>query len=830
MELARSILGVGGQHDGYSKGAPIADTLSEDEDEPEVSEAVSVRASVFGRNSGYSPSPGGPFSALIPSMWPLDLFASFAQPEDVGCHHECRYDEFGFRLEDEHSPHRKRQASSFTNRIGSVDGTTSGNNDSNDSASPLEIATHRDEWIGYLEFAHSDNTNAELTWHQIDRYLDKTDRLCTMITKKGIPHSLRPQLWMRLSGAFRKRDTSDLNYHDIVKASAGDHQMTSKQIEKDLLRTLPNNICFAKKDSTGIPRLRRILRGIAWLYPDIGYCQGMGMVAGTLLLFLEEEDAFWLLCTIIEDLLPPSYFATTLLGVQADQKVLRALIDTELPQLHALLLEHDIELSLITLQWFLTAFASVLNTRCLLRIWDLFFFHGSILLFQVTLAILHSKESELANLENSAEIFNALSALPGELESSKLEELISSSQKFELYQENIDQLRRKHLAYLMADQGVLLNPESVHNLPKQHLTKRQLKRGKSVVQVILGTATNAMNEESRDELVRTKNIKQTEILVDLREAILQIARHFTSLDPKLKINLTADYSMESHAKDHQQFTIAIGNRQKRAKALLDFERSDNDELGFKKNDIITVVSQKDEHCWIGELNGCRGWFPAKFVKLLDERSKPYSLAGDDTVTEAITDLARGVLCPAIKAVLEYGMRRPSFGQLSISPQHPWQFIEEAASRQVEKDLDSVYSRLVLCKTFRLDEDGKVLSPEELLFRSVQTINVTHDAAQAALDVKLRTLVCLGLNEQLLHLWFEVLCSRVDVVHKWYHPWSFVNSPGWVQIKCELRLLNQFSFNLSPDWELPNKTPPSQEPLREGVRDMLVKHHLFSWDL
>lgn len=85
----------------------------------------------------------------------------------------------------------------------------------------------------------------------------------------------------------------------------------------------------------------------------------------------------------------------------------------------------------------------------------------------MTLAILHSKESELANLENSAEIFNALSALPGELESSKLEELISSSQKFELYQENIDQLRRKHLAYLMADQGVLLNPESVHNLPKQ---------------------------------------------------------------------------------------------------------------------------------------------------------------------------------------------------------------------------------------------------------------------------------------------------------------------------------------------------------------------------
>ena len=39
----------------------------------------------------------------------------------------------------------------------------------------------------------------------------------------------------------------------------------------------------------------------------------------------------------------------------------------------------------------------------------------------------------------------------------------------------------------------------------------------------------------------------------------------------------------------------------------DFERHDDDELGFRKNDIITIVSQKDEHCWVGELNGLRGW-------------------------------------------------------------------------------------------------------------------------------------------------------------------------------------------------------------------------------
>ena len=61
-----------------------------------------------------------------------------------------------------------------------------------------------------------------------------------------------------------------------------------------------------------------------------------------------------------------------------------------------------------------------------------------------------------------------------------------------------------------------------------------------------------------------------------------------------------------------------------------------------------------------------------------------------------------------------------------------------------------------------------------------------------MDVKLRSLICLGLNEQVLHLWLEVLASNEDVVKKYYSQNSFINSPGWVQIKCELRLLSRFA--------------------------------------
>ncbi|XP_037702616.1 small G protein signaling modulator 3 isoform X5 [Choloepus didactylus] len=748
-------------------------------------------------SGGPLPSAGGPFSALTPSMWPRELLAKHAQKEESGEQLELCYDEFGFLME------RAGGADPSSRALPSL---------------PLgEDPQQRLRWQAHLEFTHNHDVG-DLTWDKIAVSLPRSEKLRSLV-RAGIPHSMRPQLWMRLSGALQKKRSSELSYREIVKNSSDDETITAKQIEKDLLRTLPGNACFARAGSIGVARLRRTLRALAWLYPEIGYCQGTGMVAACLLLFLEEEDAFWMMCAIVEDLLPASYFSTSLLGVQTDQRVLRHLIVQYLPRLDKLLQEHDIELSLITLHWFLTAFASVVHVRLLLRIWDLFFYEGSLVLFQTTLGMLRLKEEELIQSENSASIFNTLSDIPSQMEDAEL--LLGEAVRLagSLTDMAVETQRRKHLAYLVADQAQLLGPSAPGSLSQ--VVRRRTQRRKS------GLSSLLFGEDDLEAL-KAKNIKQTELVADLREAILRVAHHFQCTDPKnCGVELTPDYSMESHQRDHENYVACSRSHRRRAKALLDFERHDDDELGFRKNDIITVVSQKDEHCWVGELNGLRGWFPAKFVEVLDERSKEYSIAGDDSVTEGVTDLVRGTLCPALKALLEHGLKKPS---LLGGACHPWLFIEEAAGREVERDFDSVYSRLVLCKTYRLDEDGKVLTPEELLYRAVQSVNVTHDAAHAQMDVKLRSLICVGLNEQVLHLWLEVLCSSLPTVEKWYQPWSFLRSPGWVQIKCELRVLCCFAFSLSQDWELPAKREEQKQPLKEGVQDMLVKHHLFSWDI
>uniref|UniRef100_A0A452UF83 Small G protein signaling modulator 3 n=1 Tax=Ursus maritimus TaxID=29073 RepID=A0A452UF83_URSMA len=700
-------------------------------------------------SGNHIPSASGPFSALTPSMWPQETLAKYTQKEESVEPPEFCYDEFGFRVDKEDG------ANPSSSKVR--------------GASLLEDPPQRLRWQAHLEFTHNHDVG-DLTWDKIAVSLPRSEKLRSLVLA-GIPHSMRPQLWMRLSGALQKKRNSELSYREMVKNSSNDETIAAKQ------------------------------------------------VAACLLLFLEEEDAFWMMCAIIEDLLPASYFSTTLLGVQTDQRVLRHLIVQYLPRLDKLLQEHDIELSLITLHWFLTAFASVVHIKLLLRLWDLFFYEGSLVLFQTTLGMLRLKEEELIQSENSASIFNTLSDIPSQIEDAEL--LLGEAMRLagSLTDVAVETQRRKHLAYLIADQGQLLGTSATTNLSQ--VVRRRTQRRKSGI-------TSLLFGEDDLEALKAKNIKQTELVADLREAILRVARHFQCTDPKnCSVELSPDYSMESHQRDHENYVACSRSHRRRAKALLDFERHDDDELGFRKNDIITIISQKDEHCWVGELNGLRGWFPAKFVEVLDERSKEYSIAGDDAVTEGVTDLVRGTLCPALKALFEHGLKKPS---LLGGACHPWLFIEEAAGREVERDFDSVYSRLVLCKTYRLDEDGKVLTPEELLYRAVQSVNVTHDAAHAQMDVKLRSLICVGLNEQVLHLWLEVLCSSLPTVEKWYQPWSFLRSPGWVQIKCELRVLCCFAFSLSQDWELPVKREEEKKPLKEGVQDMLVKHHLFSWDI
>lgn len=56
---------------------------------------------------GLRPNPGGPFSALTPSMWPQEILAKLQEPsgeEPTNFQPAYQFDEFGFRVEEEDGP------------------------------------------------------------------------------------------------------------------------------------------------------------------------------------------------------------------------------------------------------------------------------------------------------------------------------------------------------------------------------------------------------------------------------------------------------------------------------------------------------------------------------------------------------------------------------------------------------------------------------------------------------------------------------------------------------------------------------------------------------
>lgn len=71
-------------------------------------------------------------------------------------------------------------------------------------------------------------------------------------------------------------------------------------IIRDISRTFPSHVFFQKRHGPGQRSLYNVLKAYSVYDRDVGYVQGMGFVAGLLLLYMSEEDAFWLLVALLK--------------------------------------------------------------------------------------------------------------------------------------------------------------------------------------------------------------------------------------------------------------------------------------------------------------------------------------------------------------------------------------------------------------------------------------------------------------------------------------------------------------------------------------------------
>ena len=229
-----------------------------------------------------------------------------------------------------------------------------------------------------------------------------------LLVLAGIPVVHRAKIWSECSGASALRIPG---YYDDLVNNGNDDPVILAQIQMDINRTLTDNVFFRK--GPGVTKLNEVLLAYSRRNPEVGYCQGMNLITASLLLIMPTaEDAFWILVSMIENILPRHYYDNSLLTSRADQQVLRQYVSELLPRLSGHLDALGIELEALTFQWFLSLFTDCLSAEALYRVWDVLLCckdedgnGGSTFLFQVALALLKLNETQLVACETPGEVY-----------------------------------------------------------------------------------------------------------------------------------------------------------------------------------------------------------------------------------------------------------------------------------------------------------------------------------------------------------------------------------------------------------------------------------------
>ena len=132
---------------------------------------------------------------------------------------------------------------------------------------------------------------------------------------------------------------------------------------------------------------------------------------------MSESQAFFLLSVLCDRLLP-GYYSTTMYGTLLDQRVFEALVEKTMPVLWEHLVKSDVQLSVVSLPWFLSLYINSMPLVFAFRVLDVFFLEGPKVLFQVGLAILRINGEDLLDVTDDGTFISILKTFFSRLDES----------------------------------------------------------------------------------------------------------------------------------------------------------------------------------------------------------------------------------------------------------------------------------------------------------------------------------------------------------------------------------------------------------------------------
>ena len=175
------------------------------------------------------------------------------------------------------------------------------------------------------------------------------------------------------------------------------HSHVLQEIERDISRTFYTE---KFKKGNGKKMLINILSALAFIRPEIGYCQGMNFIAGALIeLIDEEEKIFWIFLSFIDNIDLNLLFLKIMPDYSIRVFQINFFIKIYYPKLFIHFQNQQINSDIFFSKWILTIFANYLPFYKLYKIWDLFIIDKWKAIFKISMVLLGLIKDKIKDLD-----------------------------------------------------------------------------------------------------------------------------------------------------------------------------------------------------------------------------------------------------------------------------------------------------------------------------------------------------------------------------------------------------------------------------------------------
>ena len=199
-------------------------------------------------------------------------------------------------------------------------------------------------------------------------------------------HEIKDNLYSNILSLAKESINKEVKFKNI-------HQ----QINKDINRTFYTD---KFKFGNGKEMLENILTIMAFIKPEIGYCQGMNFIVGALINFInDEETCFWIFLHFIDNIELKDLYLQNMPEYLIKLYQLNYFIKENYPKMHHHLKTNRINLDIFFSKWILTIFSNFLSFETLYNVWDVFIIDKWKAIFKFSIIIANYMKDDLINMD-----------------------------------------------------------------------------------------------------------------------------------------------------------------------------------------------------------------------------------------------------------------------------------------------------------------------------------------------------------------------------------------------------------------------------------------------